>query len=140
MLPKHFTIAAALPLLAVLGSELSPFIRAIGVSKNLTQYMDLVGYVGSPVSVVTVVGMLIAIRWAKTVVATMSAMFSVAVGVDMVRYGVDFSKSYATEDIFLTACFGLSAALLIVAVLAERRQPKGNLMQQRVQAQTGQRE
>ncbi|TQV68435.1 hypothetical protein [Aliiroseovarius halocynthiae] len=94
------------------------------MTKGWSQYVELVGYIGSPLSVLTVIGMLVAFRWSKTIVATMSAMFGVAVGADMARYGVDFSKSYMFQDLFLTASFSLAAILLVLALLVERKHQK----------------
>ena len=124
MTAKRLTLIAALPLIAVLATEVWPFIRAFGVTKDWPQYVKMVGHIGSPLSVVTMAGMLVVLRWSKTIVATMSAMIGVAVGVDMARYGVDFSKPYAIQDLFWTASFGLAAILLILALLVERRHQK----------------
>ena len=108
-------------LLILLGIQFLPFAKMAMVSSSFKSYLAAVGYIGSPEAIAILMGMLIAMRWSKTVVATIAAMFSIGLTIDFFRYGIDWSKEYQREEAITAACFSVVFLALVGSIYLNRK-------------------
>ena len=122
MRPSQWPVKVArLFLIAILIERLWPYFYLATVSNSLQGYLALIDRQGAHFAVVTMIVLLVILRWSKTVVATVSAMFAIAGLHDAVFYGVDLSNGYARSELFWGTCFAIAAFLLSIAIFGERR-------------------
>ncbi|WP_299418745.1 hypothetical protein [uncultured Shimia sp.] len=114
-------VVARLFLIAILLERLWPYFYLATVSNSLEGYLALVDRQGAHFAVLTMIVLLVILRWSKTIVATVSAMFAIAGLHDAIVYGIDLSKSYQLNDLFWGTCFAVAAVLLSIAIYLEKR-------------------
>ena len=119
---ENYLIKVAISfLLILLGIQLLPFAKMALVSSSFKSYLEVVGYIGSPGDIAILLGMLIAMRWSKTVVATIAAMFAIGLSIDFFRFSLDWSKEYQREEAINAVCFTFVFLALVGSIYLSRK-------------------
>ena len=121
MIEKNVTRLAYLALFLILVIELIPVWMAVRHSHTWDGFTFMLTSGSSLLSIVTVVGMTIALRWSKTVVATMAAMFALAGLVDFFRYGIEISDIYVESELVWGILFFVVFLCAIISIWSARR-------------------